>query len=62
MLAYLVLPSCQQVEQSNDCTLKFSATPSVDGGRGEGLPDNGLANVCGNEEGDTRTKTIALKG
>jgi hypothetical protein len=48
------------VEQSDDRTLELRATASVDGSGGERLPDNGLADVGGNEQGDTAAKTVAL--
>lgn len=50
----LVLSCGQQVEESNDSSLKFCATAGVDGGRGERFPHNGLADVGRNEERDTR--------
>lgn len=40
------------------CGILTSA--SVDSGGTEGLPDNCLTDVGGNEERDTRAKTIAL--
>jgi len=58
--ARLVVPGEQEMEQGNDGTFEFWATTSVDSGGRECLPDNGLANVGGNEEGDTRTKTVTL--
>jgi hypothetical protein len=48
------------VEQGNDGTLELRATASVNGGGGERLPDNGLADVGSNEQRDTATKTVAL--
>lgn len=39
-------------------SLRTSA--SVHSGGAEGLPDNCLTDVGGNEEGDTRAKTVAL--
>lgn len=48
------------MEERNDCSLEFWATASVDGGGGEGLPDNGLADVGGNEKRDTASKAISL--
>lgn len=59
--SYLVLSCSEKVEKSDDRTLKLCATTSVDSGRWEGLPHNGLTDVGGNEEGDTRAKSIALK-
>lgn len=48
------------MEESNDGTLKFGTTTGVDCGGGEGLPDNRLADVGGNEEGDATSKTVTL--
>ena len=56
----LVWPCQEEVEKRNDGTLEFWATSSVNGGGGESLPDDGLADVGGNEEGDTTSKTIPL--
>lgn len=56
----LVGPGQEQVEESNDSTLEFGATTGVDGGGRESLPDNGLADVGGNEEGDTTSKTVTF--
>jgi hypothetical protein len=56
----LVGPGEEEVEESNDGTLEFRTTTSVDGGGGEGLPHNGLADVCRDEERDTASKTVAL--
>ena len=58
--AAFVVPCQKEVEERDKSTLKLWATTSVDGGRGEGLPDDRLANVSGNEEGDTRAETISL--
>ena len=56
----LVGPGHEQVEEGNDGTLKLGTTTGVDGGGGEGLPDDGLANVGGNEQRDTAAQTVAL--
>ncbi len=48
------------MEEGNDSSLKLSSPSSVDGGRREALPDNGLTDVGGNEEGDTGSKAISL--
>jgi hypothetical protein len=48
------------VEQGDDGTLELGTTASVDSRGGERLPDNGLADVGGNEQGDTAAKTVAL--
>ena len=47
----LVLAGGEQAEQGDDGALELGAAASVDGGRGEALPDNRLAD-CLNEEGD----------
>lgn len=56
----LVAPGEQEVEESDDSTLELGTTASVDGGGGEGLPNDALTNVGSNEEGDTRAETVAL--
>lgn len=48
------------MEQSNDGSLEFRSTSSVDGGGRESLPDDALANVGGNEKRDTGSKTVTL--
>lgn len=48
------------MEQSDDSTLKFRSTASVNGGGGERLPDDALANVGGDKERDTRSQPVAL--
>jgi len=56
----LVWPGKEQVEERNDCSLELWTPAGVDGGWGECLPDNGLADVGRNEKGDTASKTISL--
>jgi hypothetical protein len=56
----LVGPGEKEVEESDDCTLEFRATTSVDSGWGESFPHNGLADVGRNEERDTATKAVTL--
>ena len=56
----LVWPCQEQVEERNDCALKFRSTASVDGGRGKRFPDNRFANVGGNEKGNTASETVSL--
>ena len=56
----LVRPGEEQVHQSNDGSLELRSTASVDGGRGESLPHDGLANVGGDEERDTAAETVAF--
>lgn len=55
------MPRGQEMEESNDSALKLSATAGVDSGGGEGLPHDGLTNVGGDEERDTRAEAITLK-
>ena len=50
----------QQVEEGNYGSLEFSSTSSVHCGRREGLPNNGFADVGGDEEGNTRSKTVSF--
>ena len=47
----LVLAGGEQAEQGDDGALELGAAASVDGGRGEALPDDRLAD-CLNEEVD----------
>ena len=48
------------MEESNDCALKLGAATGVDSGGAEGLPDDGFADVGGDEEGDPAAKAITL--
>ena len=50
----------QQLEQGNDSTLKLGPLRPCDGVRAEGLPDDILTDVGGNEQGDTRPQPIPL--
>lgn len=56
----LVVPGEDEVEERDDGALELGSTASVDGCRGEGLPDDGLANVGRNKERDTGAETVAL--
>ena len=58
--ADLVLAGGQQVEEGDDGALKLRSATGVDGGRAEGLPHYSLADVRGDEEGDTGAKAVAL--
>lgn len=58
--ANLVVSGDQKVEQSNDSSFEFRSTSSVNSGRAESLPDDGFANVGGDEERNTRAETISL--
>ncbi len=56
----LVVPSEQEVEEGNESTFEFGTSTRVDGGRGESLPNDRLANVGSDEKRNTRTKTVSL--
>lgn len=56
----LVRTGDEKVEESNDSSFELGTSTSVDGGRTEGLPDDGFTNVGGDEDGDTRSKTVSL--
>lgn len=56
----LVGPCEEQVEERNDGAFEFWASAGVDGGWRESLPDDGLADVGCDEEGDTASKTVSL--
>ncbi len=49
----LVWPGQQEVEERDDGTFELRTSPSVDGGWGEGFPDDGFADVGGDKEGDS---------
>ena len=48
------------MEERNDGALELGSASSVDGGRRERLPHNRLANVCRNEERDSRSKSVSF--
>jgi len=56
----LVGTSDEKVEEGNDGSFEFGTTSSVDGGGTESLPDDSFTNVGGDENGDTRSKTVSL--
>jgi hypothetical protein len=58
--AAFIIPGQEQVEERNDRAFKLGSTASVDGGGGEGLPDDGFTDVGGDEEGDARSKTVSF--
>mmetsp|Transcript_44817 Transcript_44817/g.142710 ORF Transcript_44817/g.142710 Transcript_44817/m.142710 type:complete len:313 (-) Transcript_44817:240-1178(-) len=58
--AGLVRAGKEQMEEGDDGALELRPTPLVDGGGGERLPDDVLADVGGDEEGDTGAETVAL--
>ena len=53
----LVLSGGEQVEQCDHGALELGAAAGVDGGGGEGLPDDGLADVGGDKQRNSRAKT-----
>lgn len=56
----LVWPGHQQMEEGNDGAFKFFAASCVDGGWGKGFPDDGLADIGGNEERNSRAQTVSF--
>ena len=48
------------MEEGDDGALEFGAAAGVDCGRGERLPDDGLADVGRDEEGDAGAEAVAL--
>lgn len=58
--ALFVWPGGEEVEERDDGALELWSATGVDGGWGESLPDDGLADVGGDEKGDTRSKAVTL--
>lgn len=48
------------MEERNNGTLKLRTTTGVDSSGAESLPDNGLADVRGNEKTDAASKPVTL--
>merc|ERR1719352_1674954 len=48
------------MEQGNHCSLKLCASAGVDGGGAEGLPDDGLADVRGDEQRNSAAEAVTL--
>ena len=48
------------MEEGDDGALELGAAAGVDSGRGERLPDDGLADVGRDEEGDAGAEAVAL--
>lgn len=48
------------MNEGDESAFKLGPAASVDGGRRESLPDDGLANVGSDKERDTRAKTVAF--
>lgn len=55
-----VLSGGEEMEEGNHGSLELGASSGVDGSGGEGLPDDGLANVGGNEQRNTGSEAISL--
>ena len=58
--ADLVIAGDEEVEKSDDGSLELGSAASVDGGGTEGLPDDVLADVCGNEQTDATSEAVSL--
>ena len=58
--ANLVGLGCQKMEKCNDSSLELGTAADVDSGWWECLPDDGFADVGGNEKRDTGAETVAL--
>ena len=58
--ADLVRAGDEEMEEGDDSTLKLSATASVNSSGAKCLPDDALALVSRDEQGDTRAKAVAL--
>jgi len=56
----LVLSGDQKMEESDDSSLEFGSSAGVNRGRRESLPYDGFADVGGNEERNTGSKSITL--
>jgi hypothetical protein len=50
----------QEVEESDDASFEFGSLISSNGDWGEAFPEDTLADIGGNEEGDTRSETVSL--
>ena len=56
----LIIPCEKEVEKGDDGALKLRSTARIDGCGGKRFPDNRLTDVGGNEERDTRAKTVTF--
>ena len=59
--AHLVRARDEQVEQRDDSALELGAATGVHGGGAESFPDDALALVRGDEQGDARAEAVALR-
>lgn len=55
-----VTPGQKEVEERNHSTLKLRTTASIDGGRAESSPNDVLADVGSNEQGNARAQSVTL--
>ena len=58
--ADLVIAGDEKVEEGDDGSLELGAAAGVDGGGTEGLPNDVLADVGGNEKTDTTSEAVSL--
>lgn len=56
----LVALGQKEMEECNDWSFEFSALLGSDGDGWEALPQDILADVCGEEEGNATAETVAL--
>lgn len=56
----LIWPGYQEMEKCDNCAFELFASASIDGGRRECAPDDGLANSGSDEEGNSRAQSVAL--
>lgn len=62
------LPKCgdlvgtceEEVEESDDSSFKLGATSSGDGHWTESLPEDTFTDICGDEEGNTASKSVTF--
>ena len=55
-----IIPGEQEMEQTNDRTLELGPSSSVDGRGRKCLPNNVLADICGDEQGNTASDSITF--
>ena len=56
----LVLPGGQEMEEGDHGSLELGAAAGVDGGGAKGLPHDGLADVGGDKQRNSRAKTCSV--
>jgi len=57
---HLVVAGDEEVEEGDDGALKLRAARGGDGVGRKRLPDDGLADVCGDEQADAGAQAVAL--